>query len=363
MVCRRCRQVFPSVFWFDRESLSNGKWICIDCIDLPVEQALCEAEADPAPPLPSTLRELVELQPNRQSPTDGLALLITGVAIGLLGLWSHRAFGKLVTGSMLFFGSLMIRKGQQMRLPGIKEVLERDLRKPVVYLRSFGRDGVLAHSPPQIWAGFVTGAVKLASTSELAIKEIAKQAGPFIAIGNPLETYPSFGATRIYTGTWPWRAIAELLVREAQAIIIHPAGSQALAEELQMARGVLADTPVFLVFDGMKDSTFDAESTFAAQLLVQSVFGVQVPDPGALAQVLALSSKRQPRLFKANRGFLRPAYRIPVSDALHQAFSYMDLPTSALSHWNSRAGRAVIGAGLAFFILFCCWLFVTSTSP
>jgi hypothetical protein len=95
-----------------------------------------------------------------------------------------------------------------------------DPRPPVLFLRSFRDDAVAL---PPLDGGFAYRlfdyAAKDKSLDELLLEE-GTALGPVVALGNPSDAVPPYGAARGYAGNRDWRKMVADLMRDAAAIVI-----------------------------------------------------------------------------------------------------------------------------------------------
>jgi hypothetical protein len=89
-------------------------------------------------------------------------------------------------------GILLHRRGERYLQQPAEDVLLRDKRRPIVYLRSFSDD--FASRP----------LMRFISRAEETLV-LLNCLGPFIAIGRPDETLPLMGANRYYLNDIEWR--------------------------------------------------------------------------------------------------------------------------------------------------------------
>ncbi|MEM8754386.1 MAG: hypothetical protein AAGF90_15520 [Pseudomonadota bacterium] len=111
--------------------------------------------------------------------------------------------------------------------------MARDPRSPVLFLRSFADDPVMAFgggsSRARRLAEIVTG--RASRLEEVIARELAAW-GPVIAIGQPGEPLPELGAARFYEGDDTWRAAITSIVPRARIIVVVVSDTEGLAWEL-----------------------------------------------------------------------------------------------------------------------------------
>jgi hypothetical protein len=111
----------------------------------------------------------------------------------------------------------------------LDDILRRDPRPPILFLRSFNDEGTRA----------VTNA-------ELATYDAMRAYGPFIAIGKPGELRPA-GAARIYLKNDKWRDVVLRLMHRSAAIVVAPGLTEGLDWEIgQIAARGHIDKSIFL---------------------------------------------------------------------------------------------------------------------
>jgi hypothetical protein len=106
---------------------------------------------------------------------------------GDLGAWLEIALG-FVLGTLVWKAghrySMLAKKHSS---PSADDLVAKDPRPPVIYLRSFLDDSVAAKEEPQWVDGASGGHPYPGPTEEEQLRNIMNQIGPFIAIGNPSE--------------------------------------------------------------------------------------------------------------------------------------------------------------------------------
>ncbi len=144
------------------------------------------------------------------------------------------------------FGAGLFNLGRAMRAPAYDDVMTRDDRPPVVYLRSFGSEDVqVPEKPPGVmgriilrlgdraWFFAMPGAIiawlaRLAYTvagrgSNRLEEQLARgvaSAGPMIAVGRPGEDVATLGAVRAYLADEDWQQFVIDLLERAQLVLL-----------------------------------------------------------------------------------------------------------------------------------------------
>jgi len=96
--------------------------------------------------------------------------------------------------------------GMKLAAARAEDILEKDTRPPVLYLRSFLDDRI------------DTGHV-VRKSQEQALASVFNHIGPFIAIGDPGDPLPELGAARLYVGK-EWKEVVEDLINRARLVVL-----------------------------------------------------------------------------------------------------------------------------------------------
>jgi hypothetical protein len=104
-----------------------------------------------------------------------------------------------------------------------KQLMEKDQRAPVLYLRSFKDDEIMAKGPkPDL------------SEEEILARALA-EIGPCIAIGKPGEKLPPLGMSRLYLTEGDWQPRVLDLMKKAGLVVMRAGSTEGLWEELKIA--------------------------------------------------------------------------------------------------------------------------------
>jgi hypothetical protein len=132
----------------------------------------------------------------------------------------------MATTSVGLLGRRLAMTGRKQRAAQTAASTADDPRPPVIYLRSFADDELLAN------ANIVRGFIQL-TTEEEQYARVLNRIGPFIAIGDPREGLPDLGATRIYVGDGDWQRRVEGLINGARLIVLRLSATEGLLWELR----------------------------------------------------------------------------------------------------------------------------------
>ena len=159
--------------------------------------------------------------------------------------------GPLVTPLLALVAGLAVagwRVRRQRRAISASAATQADPRPPVLYLREFRFESqpfVVADAqslrpylqnavrwvPQWLQPGWLD--VQAVTAEEYLAAAMTQQLGPFVALGNPLDELPALGAARDYADDGQWRVQFLDLAQRAQAVLLAPGTSDAMAWELQ----------------------------------------------------------------------------------------------------------------------------------
>lgn len=168
-------------------------------------------------------------QPRRSKAGGVVLIVVSPIVAGLLFL-ILLGFG--FTGQLLVIGGVFllagalagIRTGRRLLAPDAAEVLLRDPRPPIVFLRPFNEDHRLVYGSPigKREGGEQSVSSKGETGHEQTLAHLLRGAGPFIAIGQPGEKLVTLGAARHYVSDADWQNEVEAMVRRAGAVVLQP---------------------------------------------------------------------------------------------------------------------------------------------
>ncbi len=146
----------------------------------------------------------------------GFAGLQTGSSLGFLGGLALKLVMALVAVLFIWVGSRLRAFGKQVRALEADRVRRRDVRAPVVLLRSF-RDDALATAHGKSLGWILDGQ---ALTLEEALSKQFSRIGPVVAIGKPSEKLPPVGFSRTYVDTNDWEGEVDSLIAESRLVVM-----------------------------------------------------------------------------------------------------------------------------------------------
>lgn len=176
----------------------------------------------------------------------------------------------------LFAPIAMIFYARRVRLLQVSahELMERDPRPPIVYLRSFADDELAvweteADPLARYWRkalSFLVGvdgmrrAFKPTQRLEETLADVARLFGPYIAIGEPGEKLPDAGAARAYVSHDAWREQVDTWIRRAQKLVMIGGVSPGVLWELEHILGHEARKPLLVFFPPTRPTALPGRS-------------------------------------------------------------------------------------------------------
>lgn len=126
-------------------------------------------------------------------------------------------------GAVSFYtGVLNLRLSRQYLALDAEQLLLRDPRPPVVYLRSFDADDLDPDPPGPIAYYLSAGTFEetFGASEEEQFAIAMNELGPFVAIGKPYDILPKLGAARVRVSDEQWQAKVAEWVSRAQLVVL-----------------------------------------------------------------------------------------------------------------------------------------------
>jgi hypothetical protein len=174
----------------------------------------------------------------------GIAMLVGGGLLAKFMFFSVEALGYfaivLILGQKII-GLILAAKGgrrvyeaRQMAAPTAEELLLKDCRRPVLYVRSFDDDDRSFDKVRRWMAWFSPGeGGRHAVRYEETVVKILTPVGPVIAIGRPSEDLPELGAARTYTSDAEWQSWVVSKHQECSLVLLQAGLSTGLRWEVE----------------------------------------------------------------------------------------------------------------------------------
>lgn len=179
----------------------------------------------------------------------GLVCLLLAMLFAL-GWASSLSSGRSETTTLILAGVCLtgaiscFRYQSQSHLPGTTEVLAHDHRPPVLFLRSFASD----HMRKKSSLGFLPlYPTEFGKSFEEFLAPAAAKLGPFVALGDPEDYLPSFGAAKVYQRDDSWQQTVLDLLARADYVFLLEGASPGLSWELNQVRSRCAPDKVYIL--------------------------------------------------------------------------------------------------------------------
>ena len=179
---------------------------------------------------------------------------------------------------------LLYNRWRERHQPRADEVLARDTRKPVLYLRPFSEDAVT-------FSGFDDRTYDGKLRAEPLILEPFKILGPLVAIGRPGEDMPPWGgAARLYAGD-DWQSRFQELLDQAQLAVLFAGTSRNCLWELGQVFRHRPFVPAVLLLPARR------QAWEAFRMLFPSATGLELPETGGTTRLIYFPTWDQPVQF------------------------------------------------------------------
>jgi hypothetical protein len=167
-------------------------------------------------------------------PAYPLAVLLLGVIVVLVIMAIILVpFPYLAMLAFRVVGGRSLRASRRYLRVSLEQAQATDPRRPVLFLRSF-RDDAVALPPPRSGFPFrlFNYAERNKSLDELLLEE-GTSLGPVVALGNPTDAIPPYGAARGYFQNSDWQTMVAQLMEQAIAIVICVDDTESLWWEIE----------------------------------------------------------------------------------------------------------------------------------
>jgi hypothetical protein len=181
-------------------------------------------------------------RPKRRGRFEKIISMILGVgglftALGLLAIRNQLGGSfpyhliVILAFSLFCWSAYVYRDGKRITALTADEVISQDQRAPVVYLRSFEDDPIVANDTQALMRHPVLpSSVK---NQEESLASVLNEIGPCVAIGRPGEQLPTLGMARKYIAGDDWHGVVQDLVMRASAVVIRAGFTDGLWWEIE----------------------------------------------------------------------------------------------------------------------------------
>ncbi len=273
------------------------------------------------------------------------------------------------------FGWKTYRRGRKFNTLSAEEMLARDPRPPVVYIRSFRDDDRLLATPERsdLWVSRLFMPVFLIESREEILAGCLSKIGPVVAIGNPREVLPELGAARMYFRDDEWQEKILAFMLQARLVVLLGGPTKNLWWEIENALKILPPERLLCVVPKEKDGSDEEFLREFAQKIGQpyaAAFQAPPPESGwnrwqrAYGRILFFEKNWSPqasfihglslKMFFYNQTInqFEPALRV----ALRPVFARLGLsgPRLRVNKWTVFL-VALVGLTAAFFAFVALW--------
>ena len=171
-----------------------------------------------------------------QRKRSAAAYRVLGYALALAGVPMFLSAVLTPVGMALFAASYWsFRRARKHAAVLADDVLAKDTRAPILYLRSFDDEEQDNHPSAILNARHtnIAGSTPAwAPREQDALAAVLARIGPYVAIGKPGELLPELGAARTYVSDAAWQAKIQEWLERAHLVILRAGATQGLRWEL-----------------------------------------------------------------------------------------------------------------------------------
>jgi hypothetical protein len=133
-------------------------------------------------------------------------------------------------------GNLCIRRSRRFLRVSLEQAQAADRRRPVLFLRSFRDDAVTLPPPKSGFAYKLLNYTERKKSLDQLLLEEGTSVGPVVALGNPADAVPPYGAARAYFHNDNWQKMIGYLMEQAVVIVICVDNSKSLWWEIESVK-------------------------------------------------------------------------------------------------------------------------------
>ncbi|MES9990678.1 MAG: hypothetical protein ABW098_01915 [Candidatus Thiodiazotropha sp.] len=224
-------------------------------------------------------------------------------------------------------GAMLAIYGKRHLTPRVEEVLAKDHRAPILYLRSFNdqaNDYSLGGYISAVGAMFGSRNMGLSTSSwgptfQSQLAYVMERVGPYIAVGRPGARLPGTGAARLYVPEEQWQQRVTQLIRRARLVIIRAGTSSGLNWEIETVQRVINKPHQLLVILPLSKKGYRAFRHSVTEL------GLKLPEMPPNAMFMTFDERWNPQ-FLETKGKLE--------HTLSPYFHINDIEPPKVSAWD-----------------------------
>jgi hypothetical protein len=234
------------------------------------------------------------------------------------------------------------RLAQQQARPSVAEMLQRDRRAPVLFLRSFRSDAIRTRHP-FLMRCILPGINVPGESFDEFLAPALNILGPFVGLGNPEDYLPTLGASKVYVHDHLWEQTVKDFLLRAKLVILLEGDTPGLRWELTQIRQQCSPRSVFLVTPTEKFQRAGWQKF--AELLLQAGFVPPDTDVGQ-GTVIGFNKQHQPVVLCRNSTTANEYVKVildwheSTEDDLHLAAAGSLEPTNLAQTAKNQKGSA-----------------------
>jgi hypothetical protein len=192
----------------------------------------------------------------------------------------------LMAAGFRMVGNAGLRMSRRFMRVSLEQAQAVDQRRPVLFLRSFSDDAVVLAAPPSGFIYKLFGYVDRKKSLDELLLEEGTPFGPVVALGNPTDAVPPYGAARGYAKHSEWQKMVSDLMDAAVAIVICVDETPSLWWEIEhVSRNEYLTKTLLLLHPKYAAD----DSAFKIIRKIEQVFELSVPGVGSgLGQIFGL---------------------------------------------------------------------------
>jgi uncharacterized RDD family membrane protein YckC len=260
----------------------------------------------------------------------------------------------------LMAGIALLRFSRRLRADSVTEILAKDTRPPVVYLRSFRADDRAARGESSSFVRWIIPNPVVAlqtSTEEEQIAHVLSSVGPVIALGRPTELLGTAGAAKEYADDLSWQGTILRWMKSAALVVVRAGDTPGLRWELEKCLEWVRNDRL-VVLTPKKKSEYDAFVAWAQPLFKHPLPPFTGGSDASFGGVLTFdrdgNARLQPVSVSIGQAGLDRRLARAFSVALRNALASAGLRSTDVidAPWRARFFAAALDFAAPIFVLY-----------
>ena len=208
--------------------------------------------------------------------------------VGILGaLWIVPTNLFMMFPAWVASSLFMLSWGQSLRQPTAFDLLRKDLRAPILYLRNFRRDDLVG--------------------VEQELCALLGERGPVVGIGRPGEKISRTGAARFFVDNDHWQEAVIRVVGSASLVVMFMGESVALEWEVTTLTRIFSPEKLVLYLPTLRRMNYRVSAYEGFRRRFETLFPKGLPPNMGVATLIAFTADWTPRLLP-NGGKVSPGF-------------------------------------------------------